>query len=271
MELSEEKEFVMTTADFQFIRELAYRQTGIVLPERKQHMVYSRLCRRLRALRLSNFKQYCQYLMDTPDELGQFINALTTNLTSFFREKHHFDYLKDTLVNDWQRRNKKRIRIWSSACSTGEEPYSIAMSVANLLNVPGCDLKILATDLDTNVLQKAKAGVYPVDALENIPSDYQSRFLSQSGHRITMKDKLQQHIHFKQLNLLEQWPMQGPFDAIFCRNVLIYFDNDTKKKIIHKFRRLLADDGVLFIGHSETLHQISDEFSLMGHTIYKPR
>ncbi|MCL1038855.1 protein-glutamate O-methyltransferase CheR [Shewanella submarina] len=260
----------MTSADFRFIRELAYRQTGIVLPERKQHMVYSRLCRRLRALRLATFKEYCQYLLDTPDELGQFINALTTNLTSFFREKHHFDYLKNTLVTSWQQQQKRRIRIWSSACSTGEEPYSIAMSVASLFGNANCDTKILATDLDTNVLQKAQAGVYPMDALENIPNEYQEKFLMRSGSQIKIKDKLQQHIHFKQLNLLNDWPMQGKFDVIFCRNVLIYFDNETKTQIINKFRRFLADDGALFIGHSETLHQISDDFSLIGHTIYKP-
>ncbi|MCF1426438.1 MAG: protein-glutamate O-methyltransferase [Shewanella sp.] len=261
----------MTAADFEFIRELAYRQTGIVLPERKQHMVYSRLCRRLRALRLPNFKNYCQYLSETPAELGQFINALTTNLTAFFREEHHFDYLKDKVVNDWMKQHKRRIRIWSSACSTGEEPYSIAMSVAGMFANAGYDIKILATDLDTNVLQKAQSGIYSSDALENIPVEYHEKFLMRSADQIKIKEKLQKYIHFKQLNLLNDWPMQGPFDVIFCRNVLIYFDSETKQKIIQKFRRLLADDGVLFIGHSETLHQISDEFTLLGHTIYKPR
>ncbi|WP_261923589.1 CheR family methyltransferase [Shewanella sp. NFH-SH190041] len=260
----------MTEADFRFIRELAYRQTGIVLPDRKQHMVYSRLCRRVRALQLNNFRQYCQYLLEYPDEIGQFTNALTTNLTSFFRESHHFDYLEQELTPTWQQRRHKRLRIWSSACSTGEEAYSIAMTLAQPFQGAEWDLKILATDLDTNVLQRAQQGIYPLEVMESIPSRHREKYLQRSDTHLKIKPKLQQLVHFKHLNLLGDWPMQGPFDVIFCRNVLIYFDNPTKQKIISRFRQMLSDDGLLFIGHSETLHQISQDFELIGQTIYRP-
>ncbi len=152
----------MTAADFGIIRELAYQHTGIVLPERKRHMVYSRLSRRLRLLRLANFGEYCLKLQSDPLELAPFINALTTNLTSFFRERHHFNFLETELVPYWQQRKQRRLRVWSAACSSGEEPYSIAMTLAeHFPAASGWDLKILATDLDTNVLARAEAGVYP--------------------------------------------------------------------------------------------------------------
>lgn len=261
----------MTQRDFEFIRELAYNQTGIVLPERKRHMVYSRLCRRLRALRIRSFFEYCGYLQQEPDEMGHFINALTTNLTAFFREKHHFHYLRDHLVPKWRQRRSRRLRVWSSACSTGEEPYSLAMTLEPFFPRTQWDLKILATDLDTNVLTKAEAGIYPPETLENLPPTLTEQYFTAQGGMAKVKDSVRDLVFFRQLNLLESWPMQGPFDAIFCRNVLIYFDNPTKKKIIQKFRQLLSDDGYLFIGHSETLHLISDDFDLIGQTIYKPR
>nr|WP_323128503.1 protein-glutamate O-methyltransferase CheR [Shewanella cyperi] len=266
-----EKEFPMTTANFNFIRELAYGQTGIVLPERKKHMVYSRLCRRLRLLGLRNFDQYCALLQTEEAELGQFINALTTNLTSFFRERHHFQYLENHLMPLWQKRSSKRLRIWSSACSSGEEPYSIAMTLARHFNRGGWDLKILATDVDTNVLTRAEAGLYPAEVLDSLSESFREEYFSLQQHQYRIHNEIQKLVYFRQLNLLESWPMQGPFDAIFCRNVLIYFDQDTKRKIISRFRKLLSDDGFLFIGHSETLTQISDEFELIGQTIYKPR
>lgn len=271
MEFKSEREFTMTRADFEFIRDLAYNQTGIVLPDRKKHMVYSRLCRRLRALKINDFKDYCQYLQREEEELGHFINALTTNLTSFFREKHHFHYLRDEVVPKWQKRGGKRLRVWSSACSTGEEPYSIAMTLAPFFPKNQWDLKILATDLDTNVLTKAENGIYPPENLESLPTSLVEQYFQRQGDMARVKDSIKEMVFFKQLNLLDSWPMQGPFDAIFCRNVLIYFDNPTKQKIIHKFRQLLSDDGFLFIGHSETLHQISDDFDLIGQTIYRPR
>ncbi|MFV7771271.1 CheR family methyltransferase [Shewanella marisflavi] len=263
----------MTRQDFEFIRQLAYRESGIVLPDRKQHMVYSRLSRRLRSLKFSNFNQYCQLLQSDANELNNFINALTTNLTSFFRESHHFDYLEQHLVPTWQKKRQRRLRVWSSACSTGEEAYSIAMTLARHFPPAHWDLKILATDLDTNVLDKARAGIYNIEAMANVPKSLLNQCVEPgpSQGEVHFNESIKRLIHFKQLNLLGEWPMQGPFDLIFCRNVLIYFDVQTKIKIIHKFRKLLADDGYLFIGHSETLHNISSDFKLIGQTIYQPQ
>ncbi|MFT5235760.1 MAG: chemotaxis protein methyltransferase CheR [Shewanella sp.] len=262
----------MTKADFEFIRTLAYDSTGIVLPERKKHMVYSRLSRRLRQLNLKDFTQYCSYVANTPDERINFINALTTNLTAFFREDHHFKYLEQIVVPEWKSGNKKRLRIWSSACSTGEEPYSIAMTLEKHFSSAQWDLKLLATDLDTNVLQTASVGSYSKDSITNLPAHYAEKYVqvTPDNQSIEMCANIKKMIHFKQLNLLEKWPMNGPFDVIFCRNVLIYFDNETKQKIIAKFRKMLSPQGYLFIGHSETLMNISQEFDLIGQTIYRP-
>lgn len=269
----EEKEFLMSQQDFDTIRKLAYEYTGIVLPERKKNMVYSRLSRRLRSLTLGNFEQYCEQLLSNPAETTHFINALTTNLTSFFREQHHFDYLEREMIPLWQKKSHKKLRVWSSACSTGEEPYSIAMTLASHFPQPEWDLKILATDLDTNVLNKAISGRYPKEVLSSIPDKHQSRYINDkvSESDFMVKSSLCKTLFFKQLNLLETWPMKGPFDAIFCRNVLIYFDKPTKQQIIQRFRNLLADNGRLFIGHSETLNQISNDFQLVGQTIYTPK
>jgi len=262
----------MTQADFDFIQSLAYEKTGIVLPERKKHMVYSRLSRRLRHLNLDSFSQYCSLIQRTPDEMINFVNALTTNLTAFFREDHHFKYLENKVIPQWKKNKNKRLRVWSSACSTGEEPYSIAMILEQHFSGIEWDLKILATDLDTNVLSKASIGSYASESVTNLPGRYADRYARQtdSGQKIQMRSSVQKMIHFKQLNLLGAWPMKGPFDVIFCRNVLIYFDNETKKKIIARFRKLLSPQGYLFIGHSETLTHISEDFDLIGQTIYRP-
>lgn len=271
MSFDEEKAFPMTAADFGIIRELAYQHTGIVLPERKRHMVYSRLSRRLRLLRLANFGEYCLKLQSDPLELAPFINALTTNLTSFFRERHHFNFLETELVPYWQQRKQRRLRVWSAACSSGEEPYSIAMTLAeHFPAASGWDLKILATDLDTNVLARAEAGVYPLAGMEAIPERWH-HYLQGAAEEFSISNQIKKLLFFKQLNLLEPWPMQGPFDAIFCRNVLIYFDQNTKQKIVAGFRKLLADDGVLFIGHSESLTNISREFETVAQTTYRLR
>ncbi len=269
----EQKEFLMSQRDFDIIRKLAYEHTGIVLPERKKHMVYSRLSRRLRNLSLSNFEQYCQRLIANEEETPHFINALTTNLTAFFREQHHFDFIEQQLIPQWQNKRQKKLRIWSSACSTGEEAYSIAMTLSQHFPSPEWDLKTLATDLDTNVLNHAIAGRYSNEELGSIPAKHQQRYLNliTSQQAFQFKTSLCSRLFFKQLNLLDDWPMKGPFDAIFCRNVLIYFDKPTKQKIINKFRDLLSDEGYLFIGHSESLNQLSNDFQLVGQTIYTPK
>ncbi|MCU4675511.1 protein-glutamate O-methyltransferase CheR [Catenovulum sp. 2E275] len=264
----------MTSANFEFIKALVYQSSGIVLGLHKKEMVYSRLSRRLRVLKLSDFDQYCDYLSNhKPEEFSHFINAITTNLTSFFRERHHFDFLKSTLIPRILSRsnNNKRIRIWSAGCSSGEEAYSIAMTLAPNFPTQKWDFKILATDLDSNMLAKAKTAVYSEQALQGIdPQQIRQGFnLNKRTKQYKVKPDIQNLVHFRRLNLLENWPMRGTFDAIFCRNVVIYFDNQTKNNLIRRYAQLLEPHGYLFLGHSETLSREISEFNPLGHTIYQ--
>ncbi|MFL0809573.1 MAG: protein-glutamate O-methyltransferase CheR [Agarilytica sp.] len=268
-----EREFPMTDNDFQRIKELAFTITGITLSEHKRNMVYGRLSRRLRRLRVPNFASYCELLGQTgSEETTEFVNAITTNLTSFFREKHHFEYLKSTVIPRLIKTNAKsrRLRVWSAGCSTGEEPYSIAMTLASCIQLKNWDVKILATDLDSNVVEKAKTGVYSVERAEGIPDEYR-RFLSidKSKEHVKVKHSAADLITFKQLNLLHEWPMKGPFDVIFCRNVVIYFNADTQRILFDRYADILAEDAMLFIGHSESLHNITTRFRSCGRTIYQ--
>lgn len=245
-----------------------------MLPDAKQDMVYSRLARRLRALGLKSFAEYCELIQSDSgiDEMGNLINAITTNLTSFFREGHHFEHLRDKVLLPLVTNQKsKRLRIWSSACSAGMEPYSIAMTVRSVIkNLAAWDARILATDIDTNMLEKGKAGEYNIDQLENIPPQYRHEITTiEKGERIRMADELKQLIAFKQLNLLERWPMSGLFDAVFCRNVVIYFDKNTQKTLFNRIADIMQPDGLLYIGHSENLHGVCDRFELIGRTIYR--
>lgn len=273
------REFSFTDRDFQSIQSLVGRHTGITLSEAKQDMVYSRLARRLRALNISNFRDYCEMLEEDPgEELSQFTNAITTNLTSFFRENHHFEYLKNTLLPDLIKKNShsRRIRIWSAGCSTGEEPYSLAMTVKEFVhNTDGWDIKILATDLDSNVLASARDGIYPIERIEDIDGKRCRRWFLKNkvngSGTARVAAELQEMITFKQLNLMHEWPMRGPFDIIFCRNVVIYFDKPTQKILFSRYADILGNNAHLFVGHSETLHRVSDNFDLIGNTIYKKR
>lgn len=269
------REFEYTPDDFNFLRKLSNQHSGILVPDDKFDMFYSRLSKRVRMLGFSRFKQYCDYLQEHPDrEFTEFINAVTTNLTSFFREKHHFEYLAQVLLPELLKKNQaqKQIKVWSAGCSTGEEPYSLAITL--LENLPReWDIKILATDLDTNVLAAAADGVYPLERVASI-SEERLRNWFQKGagahvHKVRVKPPVRDIIHFKQLNLMQEWPMKGCFDFIFCRNVLIYFDRTTKERLANRYAGLLKDGGCLFIGHSESLHQLDTPFSLLGNTIYK--
>jgi chemotaxis protein methyltransferase CheR len=269
-----EKEFPMTDKDFQRIAGLAGRYTGIVLGEHKKDMVYGRIARRLRKLNINSFSKYLDFLeANVEKELSNFINVITTNLTSFFRENHHFDYLQKTVLTELRRKNSasKKLRIWSAGCSKGMEPYSISMTLHKSGIPTDWDVKILATDLDSEVLDTARAAIYPsseVDGLdESIVKNYFQR--ATNGKDVKVKDKVKQSIHFKRLNLLESWPMKGPFDFIFCRNVVIYFDKPTQKVLFDRYADLLNVGGYLFIGHSENLHGISDRFENLGNTVYR--
>ena len=267
----DQKEFLFTPADFERVRTMLYSHSGIKLNDSKMDMVYSRLARRLRATGMRTFQDYLARVeKQHDDEWETFINSLTTNLTAFFREPHHFPLLKAHVLS----LKKRPIRIWCSASSTGEEPYTLAMSMVEAFNTYKPPVEIIATDIDTNVLNKAKAGVYPIDRVEKLPPDTLKRFfLKGSGSNadnVKVRKELSDLISFRQLNLLDaKWPISGLFDVMFCRNVMIYFDKDTQYKILKRFEPMLEPHGLLFAGHSESLHHASDLFKLRGQTVYE--
>jgi len=266
------REYTFTQSDFERIKKLIYKHAGISLSASKQNMVYSRLARRVRANGFNTFHEYLNFLEHgNSEEWEAFTNALTTNLTAFFREQHHFPILEKHVE---QRKNQKKIQLWCSASSTGEEPYSMAMAMVQAFKTFTPPVHILATDLDTNVLAKAQLGVYSLDKLEKIPKERLMQFfLKGKGHHAgsaRVRPELRNMITFRQLNLLdESWPIRGPFDAIFCRNVMIYFDKPTQYKILKKFVPLLAPDGLLFAGHSESFQHAVDLFRLREKTVYE--
>lgn len=268
------REFQFTSADFDRVRKLIYGRAGISLGEQKQEMVYSRLARRLRALDIPSFQAYLDMLQAGGNEAEweEFTNALTTNLTAFFREAHHFDILAQRLPG-WAAR--RRVRIWCTASSTGEEPYSLAMTLVETFSNWTPAAEIVATDLDTTVLAKADRGVYGMDRVEKIDPARTRRFFlrgtgGNEGH-VRVRRELRALVTFERLNLLDpSWQVKGPFDAIFCRNVLIYFDKPTQRRIIERFRPMLQPDGLLFVGHSEGLYHCTDLFRSLGKTVYEP-
>ena len=270
-----EREFEFSRGDFEHIRDLVGDRTGIVLSDHKIDMVYGRLSRRLRQLGIRKFAEYLSRLQGDEKELVEFTNALTTNLTSFFREPHHFDYLRSTgLPNLIKNRANKKLRIWSAGCSTGEEPYTIAMTVKEAMaSYPNWDVKILATDLDSNVVNRARSGIYSQDKVNGVDQTRIKKWFrkgrgDEHAGQLKVASELQEMITFKQLNLMHDWPMKGPFDIIFCRNVVIYFNKDTQRELFDRYANYMADDGYLFVGHSESLHKVSDRFKLIGKTIY---
>lgn len=269
----EEREYAFSESEFRFLVKLVSEHTGIVLADHKRDMVYSRLARRLRALGLQSFAQYCELVQAEQggEEMGNLVNAITTNLTSFFREAHHFEHLRQHVLTplSTQANSGKRLRIWSSACSSGMEPYSIAMTMKSAIpNISSWDARILATDIDTNMLQTGQTGEYNASDWKNIPAPYRNYAVTE-GERIHMPDELKKLIAFKHLNLLQHWPIKGPFDVIFCRNVVIYFDKPTQRKLFSRMADVLKPDGWLYIGHSENLTNVCDRFELCGRTIYR--
>ncbi|SCY07296.1 MCP methyltransferase, CheR-type [Nitrosospira sp. Nl5] len=275
MEAAERKtrEYDFTNEDFERVRKLIYEHAGISLSASKQDMVYSRLARRLREKGLTRFADYLRQLEagDT-NEWQAFTNALTTNLTSFYREAHHFPILAEHLMRR-RRAGGGPFTVWCCAASTGEEPYTIAMAAIEALNDSAPPVRILATDVDTNVLAKADAGIYDIERIESLAPERARRFFlrgdgSRAGN-VKVRPELRKLITFGRLNLLDtQWPVRGPFDVIMCRNVMIYFDKDTQRRILEKFAPLLRSDGLLFAGHSESFLQSADLFKLRGKTVY---
>ncbi|HET9865464.1 MAG TPA: protein-glutamate O-methyltransferase CheR [Steroidobacteraceae bacterium] len=272
-------DFPMSQAEFERLRELVREHTGIALSDGKRQLVYGRLARRLRALRMESFADYIRLLeRGEPAELEEFVNAVTTNLTSFFREPHHFDFLARELLPDIAARSDgtNRLRIWCCAASTGEEAYSIAMVLREAQQIlAGWDVKMLATDLDSAVLATAAAGIYAEERFKGMDPKRMARFFekgtgSQAG-KCRVREELRRLITFKQLNLMHEWPMRGPFDAIFCRNVIIYFDKATQRTLFERMAALQRPGDFLFLGHSESLYRVSDRYELIGRTIYRRR
>ena len=264
--------------DFKFICEYVYDVAGIVLGESKKEMVYRRLTRIVRERSLPSFTAYCQLLRNEPEkEKDYFINAITTNLTSFYREKHHFDYLKMHEFPSLLAKNKdsKRVRLWSSASSTGEEPYSLAItayeSFASVLS--NWDVKLLATDIDSNVLRQAKSGIYDKRRIEDLPKKIKDKYFrngsGENTDKVKVTNNIQSLITFKQLNLLHEWPMSGSFDVIFCRNVIIYFDKTTQQDLFDRYYSQLKPGALLMLGHSENLGDHQKYFENVGRTIFR--
>ncbi|ACM22036.1 protein glutamate methyltransferase CheR associated with MCPs of class 36H [Geotalea daltonii FRC-32] len=266
--------FPLKDEEFGRLRELIHSIAGISLSPNKKDLVYSRLARRLRTRRLSSFTDYIGILESGNSlEREAFINALTTNMTSFFREAHHFPILARHLGSI---KFNRPITIWTCASSTGEEPYSLAITAIEQFNSFNAPVRILATDIDTNVLKRARKGIYPLEQLQMLSSKRMKRFFlrgkGENDGFAKVKPELQQMITFRQLNLLStDWGLSERFDAIFCRNVMIYFDKMTQQRVLTNLARYLNPHGLFFAGHAESFHHATDLFRLCGKTVYALR
>lgn len=263
------REFAFEKADFKNVQQMLFKKAGINLSDAKEAMVYSRLARRIRARNLRSFNEYLALVNTSESELEQFINALTTNLTSFFREPHHFTALADYLSQH------NVTTIWCAASSTGEEPYSIAMVVAEAYGSFKTPVKIIASDIDSKVLAKARAGVYPLASIAKIPQHRQRQFFHKgkgaNEGKVKVVDELRNMVQFKKLNLTDaKWDVKGPLDVIFCRNVMIYFDKPTQLKVLQKMVGMLKPTGLYMAGHSENFNMYTNLVRPVGKTIYRP-
>lgn len=253
-------EFQFSARDFRAIADLVKSASGIELVESKASLVYSRLTKRLRALGLPTFADYCDLIATDDAERSCMLSAITTNVTKFYREAHHFDHLQNSVrsaLADSARRGN-RIRLWSAACSTGQEPYSMALALLSVLpDAPKLDIRILATDLNPYVVEHGRKGIYRAEEVQDIPFEVRSRWFDQiemNGEKLfRISDTVRSLISFRELNLMERWPVKGPFQAIFCRNVVIYFDQPTQAQLWQRFVKLLPAGGTLYIGHSERI------------------
>lgn len=269
-ELETGREFLFSRLDFDNVRKILYKKSGIQLADSKDSMVYSRLARRLRALKITSVAKYLKYLEANGSEEQAFINALTTNLTSFFREKHHFPALRDYLE-----KHPGKKRIWCAASSTGEEPYSIAMTVAETFGSFSTPVEIIATDIDSAVLDKARAGIYSMNDVDELSQEQLKEFFhrgrgSNQG-KVRVVPELRKMVDFRQNNLTHsKWDIKPLIDVIFCRNVMIYFDKDTQVKILNQMVDLMPADGLYFAGHSESFSNAGHLVTPLGKTLYRP-
>jgi chemotaxis protein methyltransferase CheR len=270
-------EFALGEREFERIRTRLYDVAGISLSDAKRTLVIARLSKIVRGMKLPSFDAYLDFLdrQGTATDAQEFVNALTTNLTRFWREEHHFTHLIDHVGELMKTRTSvsdKRLRIWSAGCSTGQEPYTIALSLlAAHPELKRWDLKILATDIDTSVIAKAATALYPEGELNGLSVERARLFERTGDGRIRIPQAIASLVSFKQLNLMAPWPMKGPFDAIFCRNVAIYFDKPTQGEVFGRLGKILAPGGYLYIGHSENLGSGGSGFRLVGKTIYQAR
>ena len=282
LDFSTSLEFSIKADEFQAFRELIYAESGISLNSTKKDLVSSRLAKRLRHFGFGSFAEYYQYLIEddtTGAERQIMINCLTTNKTDFFRESHHFDFLRNSVLPTFCARAKqgerRKIRIWSAGCSTGEEPYTIAITLKeNLDRAFGWDVRILASDIDTECLNKATAGIYPSERLELVPTNLRNKYFTPTTDDptglLSASNELRQLITFRRVNLIEEtWPIRAQFDVIFCRNVIIYFDRETQKRLMERFASMLSPNGFLFLGHSESMQGLTDCFEPIGGSIYR--
>ena len=270
-------EFEIKEKEFKHISSLVYDSYGINLHVGKKELVRARLSKRLRTLGLTNFKEYIDYMErdSTKVEFTNMIDLLSTNLTNFFREDDHFKFLKKTLIPEWSNGiNSRSIRIWSAGCSSGEEPYTIAIVIRRAMDIlKGKDIKILATDISTRMLEVARNGIYSEDRLKTIPKDMRRKFFlkgnGESSNNYSVRKELREMVKLGRLNLLDEWPMKGQFELIFCRNVMIYFDKPTQGKLINRFWNILKPGGILMVGHSESLTGIQHSFKYIQPTVYR--
>ena len=273
------KNIELTDADFKKISTLIYKLCGINLQEGKKELVRARLGKRIREGRFPSFRDYYQYVIQDPSghELVHFLDSISTNFTSFFREQPHFDYLRTEILPEWMTAKKglnSRMRIWSAGCSSGEEPYSIAITLLEALENPAAwNIQILASDLSSKVLRVAQGGVYEKERIATLPVNLKKKYFlhGESGWQnyVRVKDSLKQYIEFKRLNLMEPFLFNEPFDCIFCRNVMIYFDKSTQTDLVNRFHNHLVEGGVLFIGHSESLAGILHRFQYVKPAVYR--
>lgn len=273
------KKISLSDMEFDKLRDLVFKVSGISLAATKKELVISRFTKRVKALKLQSFSDYYDLLVSSSgfSEVQNFINSITTNKTDFFREAHHFDFIVSTFVPQVVASGKRVVRVWSAACSTGEEPYTIAMVMAKHLVEPyNIPVKILATDIDTSVLNTAARGVYESGVLNTVPEEYMKRyFLRGKGDSLGLfkiKDEIKQMVTFKQLNFIApEYPITSTFDMIFCRNVIIYFNPETKKMVVNRLFRYLNDGGYIMMGHSETLFNMIDGLVYLKNTIYQKK
>ncbi|MFO7985604.1 MAG: protein-glutamate O-methyltransferase CheR [Desulfatiglandaceae bacterium] len=263
----------LSERDFKHVSDIVYSICGINLKNGKEALVRARLTKRLRVLKLGSFKEYMHLINgdEGQKEIGFLIDAMTTNKTSFFRESAHFNYLRDVIIPET---NTRKMRFWTAACSSGEEPFSLCMLLHETIpNIALKDILILATDISVSMLKKARMATYGKETIRDLPPTFLKKYFvqhrSKEGSLYRVKDDIRANVRFAWLNLLEPWPMRGPFNVIFCRNVMIYFDRPTQQKLINRFWDILASGGHLFVGHSEGLSAIKHKFHYVQPAIYR--